>query len=67
MTSDHRKFPPTQLTPEQVAERVAWLKAEARKGVDRLTASEMPLEKRHQPTPAEQLARARARADKEQP
>ena len=56
-----------QLTPEQVAERVAWLKAEARKGADRLHATGTPLEKRHQPTPTETLARARARADKDQP
>jgi hypothetical protein len=55
------------LTPEQIAERVAWLKAEARKGADRLHAGSVPLEKRHQQTPAEELARARARADKGTP
>lgn len=56
-----------ELTPEQVHERITWLKAKAREGADRIHAAGTPLEKRHQPTPAEDLARARARADKDKP
>lgn len=52
------------LTPEQIHERVAWLKAKAREGADRVHAAGTPLEKRHKTTPAEDLARARARADR---
>ena len=53
-----------ELTPEQIHERITWLKAKAREGADRVHANGTPLEKRHKTTPAEDLARARARADK---
>ena len=54
------------LTREQIAERVEWLKDQARKGSDRLHATATTLDKRHQPTPTEELARARARADRQE-
>lgn len=49
--------------PDDIHDRVAQLKAIARQGADKVHATGTPLEKRHQPTPAEELARARARAD----
>lgn len=55
------------LTPEEIGERIAYLKGLARAGADRVHAAGSPLEKRHKQTPAEELARARARADKDQP
>ena len=56
----------TELTPEQIHERITWLKQKAREGADRVHSAGTPLEKRHKPTPAEELARARARADRGQ-
>ena len=50
--------------PDNVHDRVTQLKAIAREGADKIHAAGTPLEKRHQATPAEELAWARARADK---
>lgn len=56
MTSD-------DLTREEVHDRVAWLKAEARKGADALHARAASLAKPTQLTDAESAALARKRLD----
>lgn len=53
--------PPHRPTPEAMTE----LRRLAREGADRLHATTTPLDRRHQPTRTEELARARARADRE--
>lgn len=71
MSSRRNEFspPPPQarsnLTPEEIGERIAYLKGLARAGADKVHATGTPLEKRHKETPAEELARVRARADKD--
>lgn len=55
------------LSAEEIHERIAYLKGLARNGADKVHAAGAPLEKRHKTTPAEELARARARADGNQP
>lgn len=73
MRREDKQFSPpppqtrTQLTAVEIHERIAYLKRLARDGADRVHAAGTPLEKRHKQTPAEELARARARADKDQP
>jgi hypothetical protein len=55
----------TELTAEEIHERVKWLKSVAREGADNLNSRATTVEQRHKPTPTEELAIARARADKE--
>ena len=55
----------TELTAEEIRERVKWLKSIARQGADSLHSRATTVEQRHKPTPTEELAIARARADKE--
>jgi hypothetical protein len=55
----------TELTAEEIHERVQWLKSVAREGADALHSRATTVEQRHKPTPTEGLAIARARADRE--
>jgi hypothetical protein len=53
------------LTAEEVHDLVAWLKSVARDGAKAVHARATVTDTRSQLTPTEELARARARADKE--
>ncbi len=55
---------PTELTAEEIHERVKWLKSIAKEGADSLHSRATTTDARHKPTPTEELARARAAADK---
>jgi hypothetical protein len=55
----------TELTAEEIHERVKWLKSIAREGADNLHSRATTVEQRYKPTPTEELAIARARADRE--
>ena len=55
------------LTPEQIRDRITWLKAEARKGADALHAKAATHAKPPQLTDAESAAKARARLERSQP
>jgi hypothetical protein len=56
----------TELTAEEIHERVQWLKSIAREGADSLHSRATTTDARHKPTPTEELARARAAADRNQ-
>ena len=55
----------TELTADEIHERVKWLKSVAKEGADALHSRTTTVEQRHKPTPTEELARARARADRD--
>lgn len=52
---------PRKPSPEEMSE----LRRLAKEGADALHSRATTLEQRHKPTPTEELARARARADRE--
>lgn len=57
----------SELTPDQIRDRVAWLKAEARKGADRLASTATTPDRAPKLTDAESAAIARHRIDRSQP